>query len=150
MSRARWLLVAAASLPLILNAEPTYGIETSILSSLDYNSLQWHEDPVNPGSWYSIVSGNPSRSGRFVILNRVLKGHFNRPHRHAHPREIYVVKGTWWVGKGKRVDLDASVAKGAGSFTVHYANEVHWDGARNEDVLLLIEGEGPAMDHFVK
>jgi hypothetical protein len=32
----------------------------------------------------------------------------------------------------------------AGSFVTHFAKQVHWDGARDEDAVLLILGEGPA------
>jgi hypothetical protein len=32
----------------------------------------------------------------------------------------------------------------SGSFVTHYAKQVHWDGAKDEDTILLIMGEGPA------
>ena len=32
----------------------------------------------------------------------------------------------------------------AGSFVSHYVKQVHWDGAKDEDAVLLIMGEGPA------
>jgi hypothetical protein len=32
----------------------------------------------------------------------------------------------------------------AGGFVTHYGNRVHWDGAKDEDTVLLIMGEGPA------
>ena len=32
----------------------------------------------------------------------------------------------------------------AGSFVTHLAKQVHWDGAKDEDTILLIMGEGPA------
>ena len=32
----------------------------------------------------------------------------------------------------------------AGSFVTHFAKQVHWDGAKDEDAILLIMGEGPA------
>ncbi len=31
----------------------------------------------------------------------------------------------------------------AGSFVTHSGKEVHWDGAKDEDAVLLITGEGP-------
>jgi len=31
-----------------------------------------------------------------------------------------------------------------GSFVTHYGKQVHWDGAKDEDAVLLIMGEGPA------
>ena len=32
----------------------------------------------------------------------------------------------------------------AGSFVTHYGKQVHWDGAKDVDTVLLIVGEGPA------
>jgi hypothetical protein len=38
----------------------------------------------------------------------------------------------------------------AGSFVTHFGKQVHWDGAKDEDVVLLIQGEGPATSTLVK
>jgi hypothetical protein len=59
-------------------------------------------------------------------------------------RFITVLKGTWWVGTGTRFDTDATVAMPAGTFVTHYGEQVHFDGAKDEDAVLLIVGEGPA------
>jgi hypothetical protein len=32
----------------------------------------------------------------------------------------------------------------AGSFVTHFAKQVHWDGAKDEEAWVLITGEGPA------
>ena len=37
-----------------------------------------------------------------------------------------------------------TVAMSAGSFVTHFAKQVHWDGAKDEETWLLIVGEGPA------
>ena len=146
----RALLFAAQLLLLVMATPAKAQLDPSILSSLNYDQMQWLEDKVNPGSWYSILSGDPSTSGRFVILNKVLKGNFNRPHSHPRERQIYVVSGTWWVGTGRNRNPANSVARRPGTYVKHLANQVHWDGAKNEDVLLMIAGEGPAIDNFVK
>jgi hypothetical protein len=31
----------------------------------------------------------------------------------------------------------------AGTFVTHFGKQVHWDGAKDEDAVLLIVGEGP-------
>jgi hypothetical protein len=40
-------------------------------------------------------------------------------------------------------DPDGTVAMPAGSFVVHYARGVHFDGAKDEEAVLLIVGDGP-------
>ena len=146
----RAFFFAAQLLTLVLTTPVQAQLDPSILSSLNYNQMQWIEDKVNPGSWYTILSGDPSRSGPYVILNKVLKGNFNRPHSHPHDRQIYVVSGTWWVGTGTNQNPANSVATLPGSNVNHVANQVHWDGAKDEDVLLMVGGEGPAVDDFVR
>jgi hypothetical protein len=59
-------------------------------------------------------------------------------------RSITVVKGTWWVATGNKVDPALSVAMPAGSSVTHFANQVHWDGAKDEEAWVLIVGDGPA------
>jgi quercetin dioxygenase-like cupin family protein len=69
--------------------------------------------------------------------------HFSRPHFHPHDRFITVLKGTWWVGTGTKFDPDGTVPMPAGSFVVHCARGVHFDGAKDEEAVLLIVGDGP-------
>jgi hypothetical protein len=128
--------------------------DPSILNSVNWDQLEWFEDgrSTNPGSWYAILSGDLS-TGPWVIVNKVLAGNFNQPHFHSYERYVYVVKGTWWVGAGPHLDPNNSVAKPPGSYEKHSTSLIHWDGAKDEDVLLLIYGEGPfnaaVLDNFV-
>ena len=56
-----------------------------------------------------------------------------------------VLQGTWWVASGTKFDPDhGTVAMPTGSFVTHFGEQVHWDGAEDEDAVLLIMGEGPA------
>ena len=55
-----------------------------------------------------------------------------------------MLKGTWWAGTGKKFDPANTVAMPAGTFVTHFGKQVHWDGAKDEDAILLIVGEGPA------
>ena len=56
-----------------------------------------------------------------------------------------VLQGTWWVGTGPKFDPEhGTVAMPAGSFVTHYGKQVHWDGAKDTDAVLLIVGIGPA------
>ena len=69
--------------------------------------------------------------------------HFSHPHFHPHDRFITVIKGTWWVGSGTKFDPGATVPMPAGTFVTHFGQQVHFDGAKDEDAVLLIVGEGP-------
>jgi hypothetical protein len=93
----------------------------------------------------AVLTGEPSKPGLYIVMAKWLAGnHFSRPHFHPHDRFITVLKGTWWVGSGNKFDTNATVPMPAGSFVTHYGQQIHFDGANDEDAVLLIVGEGPA------
>ena len=98
------------------------------------------------GNAAATLAGDPAGTGLYVVMNKWLKGNnFSRPHFHPHDRFITVLQGTWWVGSGKKFDpANLTVPMPAGSFVTHFGGQVHWDGAKDEDALLLIVGMGPA------
>jgi quercetin dioxygenase-like cupin family protein len=68
----------------------------------------------------------------------------SHPHFHPHDRFITVLKGTWWVGTGTKYDPDSTTPVPTGSFVRHFAKQIHYDGAKDEEVTLEILGDGPA------
>ena len=101
--------------------------------------------PVNAaGAQSAVVAGDPTKAGFYMVYNKWTKGHhFSRPHFHPNDRFIVVLQGTWWVGSGPKFDPANTTSMPAGSFVTHFAKQVHWDGAKDEDAVLLIMGEGP-------
>ena len=102
--------------------------------------------PVNAaGAQSAVVVGDPAKPGFYMVYNKWTKGnHFSRPHFHPNDRYIVVLQGTWWVGSGPKFDPANTTPMPAGSFVTHFGKQVHWDGAKDEDTVLLIMGEGPA------
>ena len=97
------------------------------------------------GNRSAVLAGDPEKPGLYMVLTKWLAGnHMSRPHFHPNDRFITVLKGTWWVGSGTKFDPDATVAMPAGTFVTHFGQQVHFDGAKTEDAVLLIVGEGPA------
>jgi quercetin dioxygenase-like cupin family protein len=91
------------------------------------------------------LAGDPDKRGLFVQMLTIPKGeNFSRPHVHPVPLFTTVLSGTWWVGTGNKFDpANLTVPMKAGTFVTHFGNRVHWDGAKDEDVTLLMIGEGP-------
>ena len=98
------------------------------------------------GAQTAVVVGDPNKPGFYMVYNKWTKGnHFSRPHFHPNDRYIVVLQGTWWVGSGPKFDPEnGTVPIPPGSFVTHFGKQVHWDGAKDEDAVLLIMGEGPA------
>jgi hypothetical protein len=92
----------------------------------------------------AVLQGDPSQPGLYVVLTRWHKGNNSRPHSHPNNRYITVLSGTWWVGTGANYDPAGMVPMKTGTHVVHYGNELHYDGAKDEDCTLLIVGMGPA------
>jgi quercetin dioxygenase-like cupin family protein len=78
------------------------------------------------------------------VLTKWLPGHMSRPHFHPNDRFITVLKGTWWVGTGTKFDPDSTTPMPSGTFVTHFGKQVHYDGAKEEETVLLIVGQGPA------
>jgi quercetin dioxygenase-like cupin family protein len=109
------------------------------------DQIEWKSPPSNPGVQNAVMVGDPAKDGLYIVLTKWLAGnHFSHPHFHPHDRFITVLKGTWWVGSGTTYDPGATVPMPAGTFVTHYGQQVHFDGAKQEDAVLLIVGLGPA------
>jgi len=110
------------------------------------DQIKW-KTPIGiaPGVENAVLVGDPTQPGLYVVMVRWLAGnHFSHPHFHPHDRFITVIKGTWWVGTGTKFDPSATVPMPAGTFVTHYGGQTHFDGAKDEDAILLIVGDGPA------
>jgi quercetin dioxygenase-like cupin family protein len=108
------------------------------------DQIKW-SPPSPAGAQNAVLAGDPSKEGLYVQMVKWLAGnHFSHPHFHPHDRFITVLKGTWWVGSGRKFDTNATVPMPAGAFVTHYGEQVHFDGAKDEDAVLVIVGEGPA------
>jgi hypothetical protein len=57
---------------------------------------------------------------------------------------VTVISGTWHTGTGPDFDRDNTVPLRAGSYMMHPAGAVHYDGAKDEEVIVEIKGIGPA------
>jgi len=103
------------------------------------------------GNRSAVLAGDPNGTGLYLVINKWLKGNnFSRPHFHANDRFITVLKGTWWVGSGRKFDPADTVPMHEGTFVTHFGGQVHWDGAKEEDAVLLIVGMGPAASTRVE
>jgi quercetin dioxygenase-like cupin family protein len=140
LRRSFLALVAAIACSQAIAAE----LDPKVLAFKHPDQLTWRDPTGAAGVNQAVLHGDPTKPGLYVVLNRFKPGNFSRPHFHPNDRFITVVKGTWWVATGNKFDPALSVAMPAGSFVTHFAKEVHWDGAKDEEAWVLIVGDGPA------
>ena len=106
------------------------------------DQIKWVENPN--GAKQAVLVGDPAKPGLYVILTKWPPHKMSRPHWHPNDRFITVLSGTWWVGTDSKFDPDSTVPLPAGSFVTHYGKQIHYDGGKDEEVVLEIVGQGPA------
>lgn len=91
------------------------------------------------------VVGDPEKPGLYVIRRRFKPGEMSRPHMHSSDRLVTVIKGTWWTNEGDVFSPATTVPIRAGGFMLHPAGLHHYDGAKDEEVIVQIIGMGPVV-----
>jgi len=104
--------------------------------------IVWDDRDTGPD--FAIIAGDPQQAGFYVIRARFAPGVMSQPHYHPSDRHVTVISGTWYTGTGATFDKDATIGLPAGSYMKHPANAVHFDGAKDEEVIVEIKGIGPA------
>ncbi|WBK01922.1 cupin domain-containing protein [Methylocystis parvus] len=101
------------------------------------------KSPLGAGPSQAVIYGDPSKPGIYVVRNRFPPGAHSNPHFHSQDRHATVIKGVWYTGVGEKIDFDSAIPLKEGSYMLHPANAVHWDGAGAEEVVVQIIGVGP-------
>ena len=113
--------------------------------------VQWKDAPIIKGLQISNIEGDPSKPGAIYVQRvRFSPGVAARPHFHPEDRHIVVLKGTWYVGTGADFDMSKTVPLRAGGYMKHPAKAVHFDGAKDQEVIVQITGIGPGTTTLVK
>ncbi len=137
------LAIAALTLAVSCSAVNAAELNPAAVAFKLPDKLVWR-DPESSPTNQAVLHGDPTKPGLYIVINKFKPGNFSLPHFHPNDRFITVLKGTWWVGTGNTQDLASTVPMPTGSFVTHFGKQVHYDGAKNEEVMLLIVGEGPA------
>jgi hypothetical protein len=143
MSRvARWSALALFAVALC-TARLSADLDPKAISVQLPKDIKWVR-AANGGSESATLVGDPSKEGMYIVLQKWLPHNNSRPHFHPNDRYITVLSGTWWVNTGAKYDPDGFKPVPAGSFVTHYGKQIHYDGAKDEECVLLIVGMGPA------
>ena len=136
--------IAAAALALLVIGPATaVELNSKAIAIRQADQIAWRDPTDAAPTNNKVLFGDPSKPGFYMVMNKFKPGSFSKPHFHPNDRFITVLKGTWYVGTGNKWDKDTTVAVKAVGAVTHYAKEVHYDGAKDEEVIVLITGEGP-------
>ncbi len=105
--------------------------------------IRWVKNPSGANE-QAILFGDPGKPGPYVVRIKWYPGKFSRPHFHQNDRFFVVISGTWWMGTGTKYDPASTVPAPAGSYVIHRAKGIHYDGAKDEETIIQVSGMGPA------
>ena len=140
----RLMLLLAAMFVTATGISRAAELNSSAVGFVLPDKIDWKSPPGSTGVQQAVLVGDPAKPGFYAVMTKWLPGNMSRPHFHPNDRFITVIKGTWWVGTGTKFDPASTVAMPAGTFVTHFAKGIHYDGAKDEEAVLLIVGEGPA------
>jgi hypothetical protein len=137
-----WLVALLIAIVVSLGSAKVTDLNPAAIAYKLPDQITWTDD--ESGAKRAVVQGDPSKPGLYIVLVRWTAHHMSHPHWHPNDRYITVLSGTWWVGTGNKFDPDSTVALPVGTFVTHFGRQVHYDGAKDGDVVLEIVGQGPA------
>ena len=117
---------------------------------LTTEQFKWTANPEDLGFQQTVIEGDPTKPGIYIIQVKFPPGVMSRPHSHGETRYATVIKGTWYTGEGDEFAPDKTVPLKPGSYMKHPAGTRHFDGAKDEEVILQLIGMGPSTTTRVK
>jgi hypothetical protein len=140
---SRMMIVAAL---VVLPAAPTLhaaDINPAAVQFTTPENIKWVKNAAGTNE-SAVLFGDPEKPGPYVVRIKWLPGNMSRPHFHQNDRFFVVISGTWWMGTGEKFDPDTTVPAPAGSYVIHHAKGIHYDGAKTEPAVIQVWGMGPA------
>jgi len=143
MSTITRMLFVVASVIMAAPSSYAADIDRTAVDFQTPSDIKWVKNKAGTNE-SAVLFGDPSKPGPYVVRLKWLPGNMSRPHFHPNDRFFVVLSGTWWMGTGEKFDPDSTVPVPAGSYVIHYANKIHYDGAKNEEAVIQVWGMGPA------
>ena len=140
MTRMRTLLLLSGVL--VAASVGRASVDPKAVEIVAPDQVKWVKSPSGT-SESALLFGDPSKPGPYVMRVKWLPGNMSRPHTHSTDRFFVVISGTWWVGSGTKFDPDSTVPVKPGSYVIHHAGQPHYDGAKGEETVIQVWGEGP-------
>lgn len=111
---------------------------------------KWGDPPpvFEKGASFLVVSGDPGKSGLFVVRLKMPAGYKIAPHWHPTDEHVTVLSGTFALGMGEKFDQAAMKELPAGGYALLPAEMRHFAMAKTE-ATVQVHGQGPFVLTYV-
>jgi quercetin dioxygenase-like cupin family protein len=136
------LLLVGAAGNAIAQGAPATGAEHAIMVLPDQVSWKPAPPSLPAGAKAAVLEGNPKEAGPFTMRLALPAGYRIPPHYHPAAERVTVIKGTFQLGMGDKVDQSALNSMPAGSYISMEPETRHFAQAKGNTVV-QINGVGP-------
>jgi hypothetical protein len=114
------------------------------------DAVKWGPSPpaLPAGAKAAILTGDPSKSGPYVLRVKFPDGYKVPPHWHPTDENVTVLHGTFMMGKGDKFNAGACEALPPGSFVRMPKEMRHFAWAKGETIV-QVHGIGPFEINYV-
>ena len=144
--KPRSIAAAASIASLALLATAAWSADTAGRATfLEPGEMKWGDaPPVLPkGAMLTVLQGDPSKAGPFVIRLKVPSNYRIAPHWHSKDENLTVVSGTFYLAEGEKADTKHAHGLKAGAFHYLPAETRHYAYAKGGPAVVQVHGEGP-------
>jgi quercetin dioxygenase-like cupin family protein len=140
--------VAGAALAQVAQTPPANGTSQHVMVTA--NDLKWGDPPpvFEKGASFTVVSGDPGKSGIFVVRLKMPAGYKINPHWHPTDEHVTVLSGTFALGMGDKFDAASMKELPVGGYGLLPAQMHHYAMAKTETVV-QVHGLGPFQLTYV-
>jgi len=146
--RSRLTLVAVMSMCIVGAAFAQLTKTAHVL--VTPGELKWGDPPpvLEKGATFAVVSGDPGKTGHFVVRLQMPAGYRIAPHWHPTDEHVTVISGTFALGMGDKMDKATMKSLPAGGYALLPAESHHYAMA-TAATIVQIEGPGPFVLNYV-
>jgi len=120
------------------------------LAQMNSPEVKWGPAPpvFAKGAKMAVLSGDPSKTGVFVIRLKVPAGYKFAAHHHPTDEYVTIVRGDMSLGMGDKLDMAKGKKLTAGGFAMAPANMNHYAWS-TKGAVIQVSAEGPFAMTYV-
>ena len=118
-------------------------------ATVQADQLRWAQPAAYaPGMQLTVLRGDPSKEGFYVVRLKVPAGYRIPAHTHPNDENVTVLSGSFNVGTGDKLEVGKGTTVRAGGYSFVAKNMTHYAWF-TEDTVLQLHGMGPQGTTYV-